>query len=58
MSIRNKHPRDYRLIDVMGGSANPRNTSQQKFVKETDAINIQINKKFPCFDEAIMEEAL
>ena len=23
---------------------NPRNTSQQKFIKETDAINIQINK--------------
>ena len=46
MSIRNKPPCDYRLIDVIGGSANPRNTSQQKLIKEADAINIQINKNF------------
>ena len=30
----------------MVGSVKPRNSSQQKFIKETEAMNVQINKHF------------
>ena len=35
MSIHNKHPRDYRLIDVVGGWCRVVGGGQQKFIKET-----------------------
>ena len=57
MSIRNKHARDYRLIDVMGGSAKPEKCKSTK-VYQRNRLNQHSNKqKCPCFDDVITEEA-
>ena len=57
-SIYSKHLRDYRLIDVMLGSAKPYKYKSTK-VYQIDRCNQHSNKqKFPCFDDAIMQEEL
>ena len=58
MSRRNKHARDYRLIDVMGGSAKAYKYKSTK-VYQRNRCNQHSNKqKCPCFDDVITEEAL
>ena len=58
MSRRNKNACDYRLIDVMGGSAKGYKYKATK-VYQRNRCNQHSNKqKCRCFDDVITEEAL